>query len=138
MSSHLGQSIKHHVVLELKPSSAGSGPFPAIPSRIMPDGSSVLGFDAPVVITDVEWHYAHIAASPGTTQVFKLFTGASCVFQSSVVLGPDPSGGGSGGVSVTMTAGFVVSSTLSLGIEMRPGVLGGLEHAILRGYLAVP
>ena len=77
----------------------------------VPEGSAL-------VITDVDWQYAN-ESKPGTMQVFRLFTAplasdnatGSRVFESAIVLGPDRSGG----ASVAMTAGFVVSSKARIG-----------------------
>jgi hypothetical protein len=149
MSSHLGQSVVDHVVLSLVGGvKGGYGPSKLDWMRIFADGSHGGQFRVPkgaaLVVTDVDWHYAHESA-PGMMQVFRLFiaplspgpgegeTGYR-VFESAVVLGPDRSGG----ASVAMTAGFVVSSKARIGVDVLPGPLGppgGVQHSILRGYL---
>ena len=150
--SHLGQSVTAHVILELVHGYLGGyGPGNFDWIRILADGSRESGtgpggqFRVPdgfaLVITDVDWQYAD-ASSPGTMQVLRLFvtplkgndlTG-SRVFESAVVLGPDRSNG----AAVAMTTGFVVSSDARIGIDVFPGPIGppgGIQHAILRGYL---
>jgi hypothetical protein len=153
MVSHLGQKIDDHVVLELIGGvKGGYGPQQHDWVRCMPDGTRAQGtgpggqFRVPkgsaLVITDVDWQY-NLSSGPGVMQVFRLFvvpldddspSAGNRVFESAVVLGTQ----GSGGASVSMTTGFVVSSKARLGVDVTPGPLGppgGLQHAILRGYL---
>lgn len=152
MASHLGQEIGDHVVLELISGvNGGYGPQQYDWVRNMPDGSQEQGtgpggqFRVPtgwaLVITDVDWQY-DVAAGAGTMQVFRLFVlstaddpdvGGRRVFDSAIVLGPE----GSGGASVAMTTGIVVSDAARLGVDVVPGAggPGALQHAILRGYL---
>jgi len=156
MSTHLGQIPQNHVVLELIGGlKGGYGPNNLDWVRNLPDGTRENGtgpggqFRVPIgsmlVITDVDWQYESTASQPGTMQIFRLFvvslasTGPGFdpglrVFESAVVLGPFSNGG----ASVAMTAGFVVSSNARIGVDVFPGPEGppgGIQHAILRGYV---
>ena len=142
MSTHLGQPPENHVVLESLIFPEGWVDW----ERNFPDGTHS-GYRVPVgmmlVITDVDWHYE--SSEPGSTQTFRLFLVAtgrdpvlesilpahqSIVFESPVVTGPL----GSGGASVAMTTGFVVSSTARIRCDVYPS-RAGLQHVNLRGYL---
>jgi hypothetical protein len=52
------------------------------------------------------------------------------VFESTIALNRE----GNGGISETMTAGFVVASSVRLAVDTFPGG-GQIQHAIFRGYL---
>lgn len=156
--THLGQSPNDHVVLELVGGFRdGYGPAKLDFVRVLPDASRVDtgtgGFRIPVhhflVITDVDWQYA--GGAPDSLQVLRLFIdklsgpvppgpppplvgGGERVFESAIVLNNN----GVGGASVAMTTGFVVGEECRIGIDVVPGPQGppgGLQHAILRGYL---
>jgi hypothetical protein len=154
MSTHLGQSPQNQVVLELVGGiNGGYGIHKLDWVRNLPNGTRENGtgpggqFRVPtgavLVITDVDWQYNDTASPPGTMQIFRLFVqslGAGPgddglrVFESAIVLGPLSSGG----ASIAMTAGFVVSSDARIGVDVFPGPEGppsGLQHAILRGYV---
>ena len=158
MSTHLGQNPQDHVVLELVGGVLGGyGNAQLDWYRTLPNGTREIGagpggqFRVPLgswlVITDVDWQYETTASPPSTMQIFRLFvvplasTGPSDpglrVFESAVVLGPLSSGG----ASVAMTAGFVVSPDARIGVDVFPGPEGppgGIQHAIIRGYVILP
>jgi hypothetical protein len=153
VTTHLGQNPLDHVVLEIVGGmNGGYGPEKLDFVRNGPDGTRVSApspgsFRVPVgkllVITDVDWQYAH--GTPGDMQIFRLFAdplssssppGSGLrVFESAIVLGPQ----GSGGASIAMTSGFTISSKARIGADVFPGPtgLGGLQHVLLRGYLTI-
>jgi hypothetical protein len=152
MPSHLGQPPSEHVVLELIGGAAGGfGPGNLDFKRNLANGVSAPGvFRVPsgrfLVVTDVDWQYVHPqgAAGAGEIQIFRLFVHnlsqpqatALRVFESTITL----SSRGKGGISESMTSGFVVSPAARIGVDVFPGPQGppfGLQHAILRGYLTV-
>ena len=150
MPTHLGQPPGQHVVLELVGGMTGGfGPANLDFVRNLSNGHRAPGaFRVPtgksLVVTDVDWQYVHPqgAAGAGEIEVFRLFlqnladpqSSALRVFESTVLL----SSKGQGGISESMTSGFVVAATARIGVDVVPGPLGppsGLQHAILRGYL---
>ena len=153
MTSHLGQNPLDHVVLEIVMGmNGGYGPEKIDFVRNTADGTrapaaSPGAFRVPtgkvLVITDVDWQYAH--GNPGDMQIFRLFADPLSsttspshglrVFESAIVLGPQ----GSGGASIAATSGFAISSKARIGVDMFPGPLaqGGLQHCLLRGYLTI-
>jgi hypothetical protein len=154
MPTHLDQLPANHVVLELVGGmNGGFGPTNLDFVRILSDGhhapaASPGSFRVPngkyLVVTDVDWQYVHPqgATGAGKIQILRLFLhnladpqgSAARVFESTVLL----SSQGQGGISESMTTGFVVTTGTRIGIDVFPGPLGppsGLQHAILRGYL---
>lgn len=154
MPTHLGQLPANHVVLEIVMGmNGGFGPTNVEFVRNQSDGrpapaASPGCFRVPkgksLVVTDVDWQYVHPqgAAGAGKIQVMRLFlqnladpqSSARRVFESTLLLGSL----GEGGISVSMTSGFVVADTARIGLNLFPGPMGppsGLQHAILRGYL---
>jgi hypothetical protein len=151
--THLGQPVSEHVTLEVVGGMKdGCGPAKLDFVRVLPDGNTEngpggLGWRVPpgkfLVVTDVDWQYVHPkgAEGAGKIQVLRLLIenlekpGSSRrAIDSTLTL----SGQGQGGVSQSMTSGFVVSSKARLCPDVFPGPLGppsGLQHLILRGYL---
>jgi hypothetical protein len=153
MATHLGQVATDHIVLELVGGmNGGCGPGRLDFVRVLPDGNiqsgpGGLGYRIPrrrfLVITDVDWQYVHPthAAAAGTIEILRLFIEnlgnpslSRRAFESTVTL----SSRGEGGISESMTSGFVVSSAARICPDLFPGPEGppfGLQHLILRGYL---
>lgn len=154
MPTHLDQLPANHVMLELVGGmNGGFGPGNLDFVRNLSDGNHAVApspgsFRVPkgkfLVVTDVDWQYIHPqgTAGAGKIQILRLFvhnltapqSSALRVFESTVVL----SSQGQGGISESMTSGFVVSPEARIGIDVFPGPAGppsGLQHAILRGYL---
>jgi hypothetical protein len=144
--THLGQQVQDHVTLEVVGGlTGGCGAALLDFVRILPDGSSQSGpqgggWRIPrgrfLVITDVDWQYVHPDAgnAAGHIEVLRLFVGERRVFESTLVLSTT----GEGGISESMTAGFVVASSTHICPDVIPGPVGppsGLQHLILRGYL---
>jgi hypothetical protein len=151
-ATHLGKSPSDHVVLEVVGGmTGGCGVAKLDFERILPNGESVgtdgTGWRIPggklLVITDVDWQYIHpdgeVAA--GTIQILRLNIEnlseprkISRAFESTVTL----SSKGEGGISESMTSGFIVEPKARICPDVMPGPLGptgGLQHLILRGYL---
>jgi len=146
-------SASQHVVLEVVAGmNGGYGPAKLDFLRIQPDataqaGAGGLGWRVPagqtLVITEVDWQYVHPQGTAGADkiEVLRLFLESLAspgnirrVFESTVTL----SSKGEGGISESMTSGFVVSSKARIAPDIMPGPLGppsGLQHLILRGYL---
>jgi hypothetical protein len=149
--SHLGQPVGEHVTLEVVGGmKGGCGRDQLDFVRVLPDGnteSSPGGYRVPegkvLVVTDVDWQYVHPkgADGAGKIQVLRLSIddltkpgNGRRAFDSTITL----SGQGEGGVSVSMTSGFVVSSKARICPDVFPGPQGppfGLQHLIVRGYL---
>ena len=146
-------SARAHVVLEIVGGmNGGCGVARLDFIRILPDanietGPGGLGWRVPVgqalVVTDVDWQYINPqgGASAGTIEVMRLSIQnlgnaavSRRVFESTITL----SSQGQGGMSESMTTGFVVSSKGRICPDVFPGPLGppsGLQHLMLRGYL---
>jgi hypothetical protein len=153
-ATHMGQTYDNHVTLEVVGGlNGGCGPAKldfvrVLPNGNMQSGAGGLGWRVPkgkvLVVTDVDWQYVHPngAASAGQMQILRLFienladpTLNRRAFESPVIL----SNTGAGGVSASMTSGFIVSNAARICPDVIPGPLGppsGLQHLILRGYLA--
>jgi len=153
-NTHMGQRASQHVTLEVVSGFAGGcGPLYTSRShefvRNLPDGTAASGrFRVPsgkvLVITDVDWQYVHPdgAAGAGAAVTVRLFIEnlandffSRRAFESTVTL----SSLGEGGTSEAMTSGFIVSPAA----RICPDVIGapagppsGLQHLLLRGYLA--
>ncbi|MBI1744545.1 hypothetical protein HYR54_15970 [Candidatus Acetothermia bacterium] len=153
--THVGQLASNHVTLELVGGAKGGcGVHMLDFVRVLPDGTTggpanSNGFfrvpDGQVlIVTDVDWQYIHPngASAVGTIEILRLFienladsTKTRRAFESTVTL----SSAGSGGISESMTSGFVVSSKARICPDVFPGPEGppsGLQHLIVRGYLA--
>ncbi len=154
-STHVGQPATELVTLELVGGiTGGCGRDLLDFLRILPDGRiqsgpGGLGWRVPkakvLVVTDVDWQYVHPEheRAAGRIQILRLFIenlkdpalGGRRAFESTVTL----SGVGEGGASESMTTGFVLSSAARICPDVFPGPDGGpfgLQHLILRGYLA--
>ena len=151
--THIGQPPGNHVTLEIVGGMIGGcGPSLHDFIRVLPGGGSEgspggLGWRVPpkahLVVTDVDWQYVHPAAgvAAGNIQVLRLFienladpNQSRRAFESTVTL----SSQGQGGVSESMTSGFVVSHEARICPDIFPGPMGppsGLQHLIIRGYL---
>jgi hypothetical protein len=149
----MGQAPSNHVVLELVGGlKGGCGPGLLDFIRVLPDGNMQsgaggLGYRVPkgkvLVVTDVDWQYVHPnhATAAGTIEILRLFIENLAntsirrrAFESTITL----SSQGEGGVSESMTSGFVISSAARICPDVFPGPQGppfGLQHLILRGYL---
>lgn len=147
--THMGQKASEHVTLEVVGGvTGGCGPALLDFVRVLPDGTTDPGFfrvprQRVLVVTDVDWQYIHPsgAAGAGRIQILRLVIenlgdgGSIRAFESTVTL----SSLGEGGQSESMTSGFVVSSAARICPDVFPGPLGppsGLQHLIVRGYLA--
>jgi hypothetical protein len=151
--THMGQPVSEHVILEVVGGmNEGCGPAKNDFLRVLPDGNiesgaGRFGYRVPdgkiLIITDVDWQYVHpdreLAA--GKIEVLRLFIENLTepmkkrrVFESAITL----SSLGEGGISESMTSGFMVSSAARICPDVFPGPQGppfGLQHLILRGYL---
>jgi hypothetical protein len=141
--THLGQPVSQHVTLESIGVATTGDPTKDLDFfRILPDATITpggrTGFRVPsgqmLIITDIDWQYA---GSPGSAQTFRVFitplngdTPGRRVFASTIALNKE----GNGGISETLTAGFVVSPSVRLVVDTFPGG-GQIQHAVLRGYL---
>jgi hypothetical protein len=135
-NSHLGQPVSDHVTLlgygTIQPDSSVVWTF----FRIYADGTGN-SFKIPkgkvLVVTDVDWNYN--TGEHNQTQIFSIYLKMpkknirNKVF-ASTVLGDKF---GSGGASVSMTTGFVVSKMDIIEPLLEFG--GALNDIILRGYL---
>ena len=147
-TSHLGRPASDHVTLEMVGGlKGGYGPDKLDFVRVLPDGTTEktpdgLGWRVPegrvLVVTDVDWQYQHPEGEAGKLQVLRLMVEglgerpqSRRAFESAVVLSPQ----GAGAANVSMTAGFVVSSKARIAPDLTPGPRGGLQHAIVRGYM---
>ncbi len=148
--THVGQRFGEHVTLEVVGGATGGcGAAQRDFVRNLPDGTRTGGFfrvpDGKVlVVTDVDWQYVHPSGAAGADklQIMRLFIQSLVnpsdelrAFESAIVLSSE----GEGGASEAMQSGFVVSSAARLCPDVFPGPEGppsGLQHLILRGYLA--
>jgi hypothetical protein len=133
-NTHMGQPPKNHVTLVVIGVGSTGDPKEDLDfERIMPDGHTAPGlFRVPagkvLVVTDVDWQYG--SGTPARIQIFRIFNGGSEVFESSVIL----SDSGEGGISESMTSGFVLSSGRRIVVDTFPGG-GTIQHVVIRGYL---
>lgn len=142
-TAHTGQQPSNHVTLEtIQIANTGDPKQDLDFIRINQDGTRPAGppwFRVPTgqvfVVTDVDWQYNLGAA--GQIQTFRVFienlgdpTISNRVFESTIVLNNQ----GQGGISESMTSGFVVSSAGRIVVDTFP--CGGvISHVIIRGYL---
>jgi hypothetical protein len=142
-TAHTGQQPSNHVTLEtIRVEDTGDPKQDLDFIRINQDGTRPAGppwFRVPTgqvfVVTDVDWQYNLGAA--GQVQTFRVFienladpTISNRVFESTIVLNNQ----GQGGISESMTSGFVVSSAGRIVVDTSPGG-GVISHVIIRGYL---
>jgi hypothetical protein len=142
-STHVGQRPRNHVTLEVIGVASTGDPRQDLDFiRVYPDGTRAGGppwFRVPrrqvFVVTDVDWQYN--LGAPGQIQTFRIFienladpTISTRVFESTIVLNNQ----GQGGISESMTSGFVVSSEGRIIVDTFPGG-GVISHVIIRGYL---
>ncbi len=142
-TTHTGQQPSNHVTLEtIRVANIGDPKQDLDFIRINQDGTRPAGppwFRVPTgqvfVVTDVDWQYNLGAA--GQIQTFRIFienladpTISNRVFESTIVLNNQ----GQGGISESMTSGFVVSSAGRIVVDTFPGG-GVISHVIIRGYL---
>jgi hypothetical protein len=135
-NSDLGQPIRDHVTLMCYGTVQGDSSVTWTFYRIFPDGT-VDGFSIPqgriLVVTDVDWNYN--TGEHNQAQIFSIYMKMpkknirNKVFASTVI-GDEY---GSGGASVSMTAGFVISKMNRM--EPMLEFTGYLNDIILRGYL---
>ena len=136
MTTHMGQTPDNHVTLN--PIGGSAARF----SRIGPDGLP-LGSDFTVpagqvfVVTDVDWQFGGgprrgtVTLSIFLRPIADPAEDGNRVFESTIVLSND----GKGGISESMTSGFVVSSAGYMHVETDGGGGGTLSHMVIRGYL---
>ena len=142
-TTHTGQSPRNHVTLEtIRVGNTGDPKQDLDFIRINQDGTRPGGppwFRVPtgqvLVVTDVDWQYN--LGTAGQIQTFRIFienladpTISNRVFESAIVLNNQ----GQGGISESMTSGFVVSSAGRIVVDTYPGG-GVISHVIIRGYL---
>lgn len=152
--THIRKPASEHVILEVVGGvTGGCGPALNDFVRVLPDGSGEsgaggLGWRVPegkiLVVTDVDWQYVHPnhGTSAGKVQILRLIienladpSRTRRAFESTITLSSE----GEGGISESMTSGFIVSSAARICPDVFPGPQGppfGLQHLILRGYLA--
>ena len=140
VNTHMGQPPSNHVTLE----SIGTDPKedPCETGidfvRIHPDGSEdpvPPFFRVPAgkvfVVTDVDWQYA--GGQPRGTQTFRIMLRGGVlprVFESTIILNDS----GEGGISESMTSGFVVAPGGGFCVDTSPGG-GQIQHVDIRGNL---
>lgn len=151
--THMGQPTSEHVTLEVVGGmNEGCGRAKSDFLRVLPDGNidngaRRFGYRVPagkvLVITDVDWQFVHPdhENAAGKIEVLRLFIEnlkepmkKRRVFESAITL----SSLGEGGISESLTSGFMVSSAARICPDVSPGPQGppsGLQHLILRGYL---
>ena len=142
-TAHTGQQPSNHVTLEtIHVENTGDPKQDLDFIRINQDGTRPAcppWFRVPTgqvfVVTDVDWQYNLGAA--GQVQTFRVFienlgdpTISNRVFESTIVLNNQ----GQGGISESMTSGFVVSSEGRIVVDTFPGG-GVISHVVIRGYL---
>ena len=142
-TAHTGQQPSNHVTLEtIRVENTGDSKQDLDFIRINQDGTRPAGppwfrvaTGQVFVVTDVDWQYNLGAA--GQVQTFRVFienladpTISNRVFESTIVLNNQ----GQGGISESMTSGFVVSSAGRIVVDTFPGG-GVISHVIIRGYL---
>ena len=148
--THVGQRFDQHVTLEsVGGATGGCGAAKWDFVRNLPDGTRAGGFfrvpsGKVLVVTDVDWQYVHPSGPTGAhrLQILRLFIQSLAnpldelrAYESAIVL----SSVGQGGASEAMQSGFIVSSAARLCPDVFPGPGGppsGLQHLIVRGYLA--
>ncbi len=154
-TTHMGVPPSEHVVLEVVGGAVeGCGVAKWDFIRTLPDGTRASSFfripqGKMLVITDVDWQY-HYEEQAYKMMILRLMIynlaevtdhpgphphpNMRRVFESTVILNQF----GEGGISESMTSGFVVSSKARICPDLFPGPQGppfGLQHLILRGYL---
>ncbi|MBW8889072.1 MAG: hypothetical protein JF616_15065 [Fibrobacteres bacterium] len=98
-----------------------------------------------LIVTGVDWQYVHPDGAAGAGNIMTLrlmvkniadtFAPGNRAFESTVTL----SAKGEGGISESLTTGFPVNSKAQICPDVIPGPMGppsGLQHLVLRGYLA--
>jgi len=134
--SHLGQPVDNHVTLLGYGTIQGDSSVTWAFFRIYPDGtgdSFKLLKGKALVVTDVDWNYS--GGEHNRKQTFNIYMKIpgkeirDPIFASTVLA----DAAGSGGESVSMTTGFVVTKMESLEPNLAFG--GELNDFILRGYL---
>jgi hypothetical protein len=135
-NSHLGQQISNHITLGCYGTVQGDSSVTWIFYRIFPDGTAD-GFSIPkgkaLVVTDVDWNYN--TGEHNAMQTFSILMKVPKKEIRNVVFVSTAPGdtNGSGGASVSMTTGFVVSNMNN--IEPNLESSGSINDIILRGYL---
>ncbi|HEY1247387.1 MAG TPA: hypothetical protein VGE97_00220 [Nitrososphaera sp.] len=142
-STHIGQRPGNHVILDvIRVANTGDTKQDLDFLRINQDGTKAGGppwFRVPsqqvLVVTDVDWQYN--LGTAGQIQTFRIFIEnladpkiSNRVFESVIILNSE----GQGGISESMTSGFVVSSAGRIVVDTFPGG-GVISHVIIRGYL---
>lgn len=132
-NSHLGQQVSNHVTLGCYPNVQDDSWFFY---RIFPDGT-VHDFSIPkgkvLVVTDVDWNYN--TGEHNAMQTFSILIKVPKKEIRNVVFASTAPGdtSGSGGASVSMTAGFVISNMNN--IEPTLEFSGSINDIVIRGYL---
>lgn len=148
--THMGQKASSLILLESVGISRGGCDSGLSFIRVLPDGGIDAGPDGNgfripqgmvLIITDVDWSYVHPTKSAQASRIhtLRLFIQSTKdtskkrrAFESTVTL----SSAGEGGASESMTTGFAVASSARICPDAFPGPSSGLQHIILRGYLA--
>ena len=139
--SHMGQKVSDHVTLRIV--RINQGPCDGLPTRILPNGSEVVGFDLAgrwLVVTDVTWRTAVGPGFPIGHQLGLLrltfFLGANGRFFESSVLVTEENISDPIFKSEHLTTGFVVSAIPCFEWEQIGSDDGGVSGlVILHGYL---
>lgn len=139
-NTHMGQPPSNHVTLEAIGIDPKEDPCETGLTfvRIRPDGStdpSPPFFRVPsgkvLVVTDVDWQYA--GGQPRQAVTFRIFIAGNAlprVFESTIILNDS----GEGGISESMTSGFVVASGSNFCVDVTTDG-GQIQHVVIRGYL---
>jgi hypothetical protein len=141
-NTHMGQSPKNHVnLVSVGGRNTGDPKEDIFFRRVHSDGRQDEPFRVPTgkvfVGTDVDWQFN--SGEPGSRLTFVIFIRGSNfeneIFESTVILNDK----GDGGISESMTSGFVVSSEATFVVSVRGGSGGGsnriINQVIIRGYL---
>ncbi len=151
MATHLGQAIADHVTLEsVSGINGGFGDERRGWTRVLPNGQSfgenfVVPAKRHLVITDLDWQYDnHGTTHANRTVTLRLLIvagdpsdvhAARRLLESSITL----SAAGTGGTVTSWTSGGVFGPGTRIGIDTSPlQAMGGLQHALLHGYLIGP
>ena len=142
--SHLGVPPEDFVSLHY---GVGSGGFPAIgPTRILPDGDFIQGFQIPkgkfLVITDIEWRVNAWGDQESVIAELKMKNAANFMWTLHTTFVP-VDGERFGYRALHLTSGIVLDSSVILdepllptpGPVFQPLIINGYAHCFLRGYL---
>lgn len=134
--SHLGQPISVHVILGCYGTVQGDSSVTWTFYRILPDGTVddfILPQGKVLVVTDVDWNYN--SGEVNKLQTFRIISKVHKKEIRNVIFASSLPGdkNGSGGGSVSMTTGFVISNMKILEFNLESG--GSLNDISMRGYV---